>query len=117
MLGGRSMPRTGDELLHGTLETLILKALVDEARHGYEIARHVRSTTDGAVTIEDGSLYPALYRLERRKLIRGDWGVSRGRRARFYRLTPAGKRRLAVQERRWWAFADGVSRLLRRGPA
>jgi len=101
-----------DELLHGTLETLILKALAAEPRHGYEIARHIRTATNGAIVVEDGSLYPALYRLEHRKLLRGEWGVSGGRRARFYRLTPAGQRTLKAQTRRWSAFAGGVSRLL-----
>jgi PadR family transcriptional regulator PadR len=106
------MPRATNELLHGTLETLILKALAAEPRHGYEIVRHISTATNGAVVVEDGSLYPALYRLERRKLLRGEWGVSNGRRARFYRLTPAGERTLAAQTKRWSAFAEGVSRLL-----
>ena len=106
------------ELLHGTLDTLILKTLSWGPRHGYGIARWIQDTTDDALEIGEGSLYPALYRIERKGWIEAEWGVSEtGREVKFYRLTPAGTRRLAVQERRWWAFADGVSRLLRRGSA
>ena len=109
------MPRPPLELLHGTLDVLILKALEAEPRHGCEIVRHIDQSTDGAVTIEDGSLYPALYRLERRGLIKGDWGVSdAGRRARFYRLTAKGGKALAAQTATWEKFAAGVSRLLLR---
>ena len=106
------MPKTTNELLHGTLEVMILKALRDEPRHGYEIARHIRTSTEDAVVVEDGSLYPALYRLEAKKLLKGEWGVSAGRRARFYRLTPAGQRKLQAETEKWSAFAKGVSKLL-----
>ena len=64
------------ELLHGTLDILILKALAGEPRHGYAIVRQIESATSGAIAVEDGSLYPALYRLEKQRLIRGEWGVS-----------------------------------------
>ena len=101
------------ELLHGTLDVLILKALVDQQLHGYEIVRRVTASTGGAVAIEDGSLYPALYRLEKKRQIKGEWGVSdAGRRARYYRLTPAGEKALAAQTDAWAKFAAGVSRLL-----
>jgi len=101
------------ELLHGTLDTLVLKALGKEPRHGYDIVRHIEAVTRGAVVIEDGSLYPALYRLERKGLIRGDWGVSdAGRRARFYRVTARGEKALAAQTAVWKRFASGVSLLL-----
>ena len=106
------MPKTTNELLHGTLEVMILKALRNEPRHGYEIARHIRTSTEDAVVVEDGSLYPALYRLETKKLLKGEWGVSGGRRARFYRLTPAGQRKLQAETEKWSAFAKGVSKLL-----
>lgn len=106
------MPKTTNELLHGTLEVMILKALREEPRHGYEIARHIRTSTEDAVVVEDGSLYPALYRLEAKKLLKGEWGVSAGRRARFYRLTPAGQRKLQAETEKWSAFAKGVSKLL-----
>lgn len=101
------------ELLHGTLDVLILKALASNPRHGYDIVRHILSSTGGAVVIEDGSLYPALYRLEKKGHISGAWGVSdAGRRARFYELTSKGRKALATQTRHWAAFAAGVSRLL-----
>jgi transcriptional regulator len=101
------------DLLHGTLDLLILRALAGEPRHGYDIVRHIETSTGSAVTVEDGSLYPALYRLEKRRLIRGQWGVSRaGRRARFYRLTDAGRRQLAERTAEWARFAAGVSKML-----
>ena len=107
------MPRPQNELLHGTLDVLILKALAGEPLHGYEIVRRVGASTGGAVTIEDGSLYPALYRLEKRGQIKGQWGVSdAGRRARFYTLTAAGEKALAAQTDAWAKFAAGVSKLL-----
>jgi transcriptional regulator len=107
------MPRPQNELLHGTLDVLILKALGESPRHGYEIVRHVTASTGGAVAIEDGSLYPALYRLEKKGQIRGKWGVSdAGRRARFYELTDAGRTALRTQTEAWAAFATGVSKLL-----
>lgn len=108
------MPRSSaNELLHGTLDVLILKALADGPLHGYEIVRRVVTSTGGAVAIEDGSLYPALYRLEKKRQIKGEWGVSdAGRRARFYRLTPAGEAALEAQTDAWAKFAAGVSKLL-----
>lgn len=101
------------ELLHGTLDVLILKALAGAPRHGYDIVRHITTTTGDAVVIEDGSLYPALYRLEKKGQISGAWGVSdAGRRARFYTLTPDGRKALRTQTKDWAAFAAGVSQLL-----
>jgi transcriptional regulator len=105
-------PRSA-ELLHGTLDVLILKALTDAPRHGYDIVRHITSTTGDAVVIEDGSLYPALYRLEKKGHVTGAWGVSdAGRRARFYELTPVGRAALKAQTKDWAAFAAGVSQFL-----
>jgi|SRR5579871_5580788 len=107
------MPRRTTELLHGTLESLILRVLVDGRTHGYGVGRRIAETMSPAVPIEDGSLYPALYRLERRALIRGVWGKSdAGRRARFYELTPKGRRALQSRVREWTLFATAVSRLL-----
>jgi transcriptional regulator len=101
------------ELLHGTLDLLILKALVLAPRHGYEIVRHIESATREAVAVEDGSLYPALYRLEKKRFIRGEWGISdAGRRARFYRLTESGHRHLAERTEEWARFSIGVTRML-----
>lgn len=110
-------PRSA-ELLHGTLDVLILKALVETPRHGYDIVRHITSTTGDAIVIEDGSLYPALYRLEKKGHITGAWGVSEaGRRARFYELTSLGRAALKAQTRDWAAFAAGVSQFLLGGKA
>lgn len=107
------MPPRSPELLHGTLDVLILKALTDAPRHGYDIVRHITTSTNDAVVIEDGSLYPALYRLERKAHIKGAWGISdAGRRARFYELTPGGRKALRAQTKDWAAFAAGVSLLL-----
>lgn len=107
------MPASPGELLHGTLDVLILKSLSDRPRHGYEIVRHLTASTGGAVAIEDGSLYPALYRLEKKGQVRGEWGVTEaGRRARFYRLTAKGRAALSRQTDAWARFAGGVSKLL-----
>ena len=101
------------DLLHGTLDILVLKALAEEPRHGYEIVRRIESATADAVKVEDGSLYPALYRLEKQRLVRGEWGISdAGRRARFYRLTDVGRRHLTARVAEWERFALGVTRML-----
>ena len=101
------------ELLHGALEALILRTLADAEDHGYGISRRIEAATNGAVKVEDGSLYPALYRLERKALVRGEWGLSEARkRARFYHLTDKGRRQLARQTAQWATFAGGVSKFL-----
>jgi len=101
------------ELLHGTLDTLILKTLAGGRRHGYGIARAIEEATEGIVEIEDGSLYPALYRLERKTWLEAEWGTSElGRRAKFYRLTPRGRKQLAAQTADWARFAAAISRVL-----
>ena len=105
------MPDSSSELLHGTLDTLILKTLTGGRRHGYAIARAIEDATDGVVDVEEGSLYPALYRMERKGWIEAEWGVSElGRRAKFYRLTPRGRRQLAAQTAEWARFAAARSR-------
>src|SRR5919199_6220228 len=92
------MPSTQNELLHGTLETLILKAVARGPRHGYAIARWLEDATDEVLQIEDGSLYPALYRMEQRGWIEAEWGTSElGRKAKFYRITAGGRKRLAAK--------------------
>jgi PadR family transcriptional regulator len=107
------MPHTTPELLHGTLDTLVLKTLTFGARHGYAIARALEESTGGVVDVEDGSLYPALYRMERKRWIEAEWGVSElGRRAKLYRLTSSGRRRLAAQTAEWQRFAAAISRVL-----
>jgi len=101
------------ELLHGTLDTLILKTLAGGRRHGYAIARAIEDATEGIVEIEDGSLYPALYRLEKKAWVEAEWGTSElGRRAKFYRITPRGRKQLAAQTTDWARFAAAISRVL-----
>jgi len=101
------------ELLHGTLDTLVLKTLTGGRRHGYAIARAIEEATEGVVDVEEGSLYPALYRMERKGWVEAEWGVSElGRRAKFYRLTPKGRRQLVAQSAEWARFAAAISRVL-----
>jgi PadR family transcriptional regulator, regulatory protein PadR len=107
-------PKTeSNGMLHGTLDALILKTLSWGVRHGYGIAKWIEEATDEAVVVEEGSLYPALYRMERRGLIEADWGVSElGRKAKFYRITAKGRRQLAADTEQWARFATGVSKVL-----
>jgi PadR family transcriptional regulator, regulatory protein PadR len=106
-------PKAPNALLHGTLDALILKTLADEPRHGYAIARFIEEATGEAVLVEEGSLYPALYRMERRRWIDAEWGTSElGRRAKVYRLTAEGRRQLAEETATWRRFSTGVSRIL-----
>lgn len=100
-------------MLHGTLDALVLKTLSWGVRHGYGIAKWIEETTDEAVMVEEGSLYPALYRMERRGLIEAEWGTSDlGRKAKFYSITPKGRRQLAADTEQWARFAAGVSKVL-----
>ena len=104
--------KTPNALLHGTLDALILKTLDHGPLHGYAIARFIEDTTAEAVVVEEGSLYPALYRMERRGWIEAEWGTSElGRRAKLYRLTDAGRAQLAAEMATWRRFATGVSKV------
>lgn len=106
-------PKTTNALLHGTLDALILKTLTGGPLHGYAIARSIEDTTGEAVLIEEGSLYPALYRMERRGWVDPEWGTSElGRRAKLYRLTHAGRMQLNAETEAWRKFSAGVSRIL-----
>ena len=102
------------ELVQGTLEFLILKTLSrGTPMHGFEILRWVYESTDEALTIEEGSLYPALHRMERRKWIKAKWATSeKGRRAKYYRLTAAGKKQLAHQENHWKQYVAAVGKIM-----
>jgi PadR family transcriptional regulator, regulatory protein PadR len=105
--------KTPNALLHGALDALILKTLARGPSHGYAIARYIEDTTGDTVLIEDGSLYPALYRLERKGLLEAEWGTSElGRRAKVYRITGEGRAQLAAEMATWKAFAAGVSKVL-----
>jgi PadR family transcriptional regulator, regulatory protein PadR len=100
--------------LQGSLELLILKTLDLEPNHGFGIIAHVGSASEGLLQIEEGSLYPALHRLEREKLIAGAWELTgNGRRARFYTLTSPGKKRLAETRENWKTVARGVKKFLK----
>jgi transcriptional regulator len=109
--------RTG-ELLQGTLGILILKALLAESTHGYGIARWIEQTTRDTLRIEEGSLYPALRRLEDRGLVASEWGTSdNNRRARYYRITPEGRAHLRVEAVAWTRYVGAVTSVLRAAPA
>ena len=100
-------------VVKGTLELLALRTLASRApMHGFEILEWIRHATDDALVVEDGALYPSLRRMEARGWVRSDWGISeKGRRARYYRLTHAGREALADQEARWDAYVQAVARL------
>jgi transcriptional regulator len=100
-------------LLPGTLDALVLKTLSRGPRHGYAIARWLEEATADALQIEEGSLYPALYRMEKRGWIEADWGLSElNRRVKFYRLTEAGTKQLEVETANWKQFTRAVSKVL-----
>ena len=108
---------TGD-LLQGTLAILILKALLTGPAHGYAVARWVEATTDDVLRIEEGSLYPALRRLEDNGWVTSEWGLSENnRRARFYTITRAGRVHLRAEATVWFRYAGAVSQVLRSAPA
>ena len=98
-------------VLQGTIELLVLKRLSWGPMHGYGIASWIETATGDVLQIEDGSLYPALYRMVQKRWIKGEWGLSENnRRAKFYRLTPAGEREFAQQASGWLRLSDAVSR-------
>ena len=110
---GLRFAQPSDNLL-GTLQLLILKTLDHGSKHGFAITLHIQTVSEGLLRVEEGSLYPALHRLERAKLISGKWVVTEnGRRARVYTLTAAGKKRLADTESNWETVSAGVQKVLR----
>ncbi len=101
------------DFLQGTLEMLILRILSDGPQHGYGIARRIQDSSDGVFIIQEGSLYPALYRMERRGWIDSEWGASeRKRRARYYELTPSGQERLEAKTADWRRSAIAICHML-----
>lgn len=101
------------ELLQGTLDLLVLKALVWGPRHGYAVARWVGEATDDDLQVEEGALYTALHRMERRGWIEAEWGLSENnRKARYYQLTTRGRRQLRAQTQSWTRYARAVSKVL-----
>ncbi|HVC21685.1 MAG TPA: PadR family transcriptional regulator [Vicinamibacterales bacterium] len=106
-------PPTRSDLLQGTLDLLILRVLEAGAMHGWGISQRIQQVSQDALSINQGSLYPALYRLEQRGLIDAEWGLSDNhRRARFYRLTKAGRRHLSDETDSWQRFAAAVALIL-----
>jgi PadR family transcriptional regulator len=104
-------------LLPGTLDVLILKALAEASNHGYGVARFVREATDSELVIEDGALYTALHRLEKRGLLHAEWRRSEtNRRAKYYALTAKGRRALEQETRTWRRTAAALSKVLDREP-
>ena len=102
------------DLLKGTLDVLVLKALTWGPRHGYAVARWIDDATGGALPIEEGALYHGLHRLEKRGWVTSEWGVSdANRRAKYYALTPAGRQQLVAQTATWTRYADAVFAALR----
>jgi transcriptional regulator len=106
-------------LLQGTLDMLILRTLIFGPAHGHQIARHIRQTTDDLLTLEHGSLYPALHRLEREGWVDARWEVlgSQKRVCKYYRLTPAGRRQLAAETSHWKRLAAAIARVMTTAPA
>ena len=104
----------GDKtLLQGTLDMLILKALARGAMHGYAIAEFIQQSSDDILRVEEGALYPALHRLELRGLLQAEWGLSENnRRAKYYRMTAAGKKHLALEATTWGRLSGAIARVM-----
>lgn len=104
----------GSDLYTGTLDVLILKALSWGRMHGYGIGRWIRTSTDEELQVQEGALYPALHRLQRRGWLEEEWGVSEtGREAKYYSLTPAGRKALRAEIERWSRYSRAVTSALR----
>jgi transcriptional regulator len=102
------------ELLQGTLDMMVMRTLAGGAANGYEIARAIERLSDDVLAVDHGSLYPSLHRLEKNGLIAGKWEISStNRKARFYRLTAAGKKQLTVERSRWEQMAAAIARVMR----
>ena len=109
------MPRTKNDILQGTLALLVLKALAARGSlHGYAITSHIQIASADMLRVEEGSLYPALHRMEQDGWLRASWGTTeKNRQARFYTLTAAGKKQLELEEASWARLTEGVRRVLR----
>lgn len=101
------------EFRQGAIELLVLKALSWGPQHGFSIARWIQDTTSDVLCLEEGSLYPALHRMEDKGWVNATWGTSENnRRAKFYELTTAGRRQLTSETRDWWRYAEAVGKVL-----
>ncbi|MDQ6830034.1 MAG: PadR family transcriptional regulator [Gemmatimonadota bacterium] len=108
------MPPSDLELLQGTLDVLVLKALARGPRHGYAVARWIKETSDDALSVEDRALYVSLHRMERRGWIESEWGLSENnRKAKYYQLTSAGRQQLRAKAVTWTRYAEAVGKILR----
>ncbi len=109
------MRRAKNDILQGTLDLLVLKTLARQGRmHGYAITSHIQRVSAEQLRVEEGSLYPALHRMEQDGLVKAEWGTTeKNRQARFYTLTAAGKKQLESEEATWARLRDGVQRVLR----
>lgn len=108
------MTRAQLDLLRGTLDMLILKSLEHEPMHGYDISRVIEVATDDVLRVEEGSLYPALHRMERRGWLKAKWGRSdNNRRAKFYELTNKGRAQLRAESAEWKRYTDAVAAMMR----
>jgi PadR family transcriptional regulator PadR len=109
------MGTSKNDILQGTLTLLVLKTLASNKRmHGYAITTHVQRVSDDLLRVEEGSLYPALHRMEQQGWLKSEWGVTeKNREARFYSLTAHGRKQLAAEEESWARFTEGVGRVLR----
>jgi PadR family transcriptional regulator PadR len=109
------MGKQKNDVLQGTLSLLVLKALQSRGKmHGYALTAHIHEVSAELLRLEEGSLYPALHRMEQDQWVRAEWGVTeKGRKARFYSLTAKGERQLAVEREAWERLTKGVSRVLR----
>lgn len=104
---------TKNDALHGTLALLVLKTLQQGPMHGWGITLHIQQISDQVLRVEEGSLYPALHRMEQEGWIAAEWGASENnRRARYYRLTAAGRKQLGAEERNWKQLTEAVTRVL-----
>ena len=107
------MDKKNTDLLQGTLDMLILKVLTLGAMHGYAIMHRIHQVSDDVLRIEEGSLYPALHRMQQRGWIESEWGASENnRRAKYYRLTPAGERQLKDEISLWQRLSSATSRVI-----
>lgn len=104
--------RVNSDLLRGHLDGLLLAVLADAPGHGYELSQRLTRRSDGVLGVPEGSLYPALHRLERGGLVESSWSSGDGRRRRVYRLTRAGRRAIAQSRREWRTFSGAVERVL-----
>ena len=108
------MAETEIDLLRSSLDLLILKALSWGPRHGYAVAEWIEYATDDALSVEEGTLYPALHRLERKGWVESEWGISdKGKRAKFYRLTTAGRAQFRAEAPTWHRYAEAIAAALR----